>query len=184
MTPEQTQFLDAFPIWLKRLPEDVRALALRLNEGSVDPEVARKLAGALNYLFRSLDLIPDGIEELGFVDDAFVLRVTAAKLGSSAAPAEQDVVRRLGEEAELIRAFLEDDYARLERFVSGFDTLAVRGRSVEAIVADASVREEFLGELESWAKSFEPPSFARDVRNLTKLKAFLHTKLAKHGAPN
>ena len=41
-------------------------------------EAARSLVSGLNYIFKSLDLIPDGIDDLGFLDDAFVLRVACA----------------------------------------------------------------------------------------------------------
>jgi hypothetical protein len=34
--------------------------------------------GLAQRIFKSLDLIPDGIEDLGFIDDAFVFRVAAA----------------------------------------------------------------------------------------------------------
>ncbi len=180
MTPQQTQFLDAFPIWLKRLPEDVRGLAAVLIEVGSDSPAASTLAGALNYLFRSLDLIPDGIEDLGFVDDAFVLRVAVAGLPQEL-KGKSDVLTRLSEESQLIREFLGEDYSRLEAYVLGVNTVTVRGRSVDAILAEAAVREEFLAELKSWADSFEPPSFARDVRNLTKLSSFLRTRLSKFG---
>jgi dTDP-4-dehydrorhamnose reductase len=41
-------------------------------------EVKRYVTSGLNYIFKSLDLIPDGIDDLGFCDDAFVIRVAAA----------------------------------------------------------------------------------------------------------
>ncbi|MDX2054292.1 MAG: YkvA family protein [Polyangiaceae bacterium] len=180
MTIDQTPFLDAFPTWLKSLPEDVRGLADMLGREGLDQGSAQQLAGALNYLFRSLDLIPDGIEDLGFVDDAFVLRVAAADLVGDMLGSEE-LVEKLAAEAQVIREFLQDDYAKLEAFVAGLGSMAVRGRSVEAIVAESGVRDEFCAELKSWADTFSPPSFTRDPRTLTKLRAFLHAKLAKQG---
>ncbi len=35
----------------------------------------RYATAGLNYIFKSLDLIPDGIDDIGFCDDAFVIRV-------------------------------------------------------------------------------------------------------------
>lgn len=179
MTPDSTQFLDAFPSWLKRLPEDVRALATALSEAPPNSATARSLACALNYLFRSLDLIPDGIEDLGFVDDAFVLRVAVAELGEGEGGSSHPAIAGLRDEAQVIRTFLAADYARLQAYVAGLESVTVRGRSVDAIVSEPDVRREFVAELRSWAESFEPPSFGRDVHNLTKLKAFLHVKLPK-----
>src|SRR5262245_926601 len=79
MTESQNQCLDTFPEWLRTLASDA-ADASRLLSSSVASESARRcIAGGLNYLFKSLDLIPDGIEDLGFLDDAFVLRTAAAQ---------------------------------------------------------------------------------------------------------
>jgi uncharacterized membrane protein YkvA (DUF1232 family) len=69
-------YLDQFGTWLADLGKDVGALAelLRVN---AEHESAKSIAGGLNYVFKSLDLIPDGIDDLGYLDDAFVLRVAA-----------------------------------------------------------------------------------------------------------
>src|SRR5688572_3596208 len=86
MTPLATRSLEAFPNWLKSLGQDAQKLAA-IVENRALPEGARRSAAlALNYLFKSLDLIPDGLEDLGFVDDAFVFRVAAA----SASAADRD----------------------------------------------------------------------------------------------
>src|SRR5690349_19526593 len=78
MTTLDSRCLEAFPGWLKSLAEDAQKLASVLEQGGASPAARRGAASALTYLFKSLDLIPDGLEDLGFVDDAFVLRVGAA----------------------------------------------------------------------------------------------------------
>jgi uncharacterized membrane protein YkvA (DUF1232 family) len=77
MTDLQTRCLDAFPQWLSSLADDARVLLSRVQDETEPASVRKELAAALNYVFKSLDLIPDGIEDLGSVDDAFVLRVAA-----------------------------------------------------------------------------------------------------------
>ncbi|MBX3216902.1 MAG: hypothetical protein KF850_33020, partial [Labilithrix sp.] len=76
-TAALARFLDVFPDWLRTLGEDARALGDVVTARS-DDEVARFVASGLNYIFKSLDLIPDGIDDLGFCDDAFVIRVASA----------------------------------------------------------------------------------------------------------
>jgi uncharacterized membrane protein YkvA (DUF1232 family) len=175
MTTLESRCLEAFPGWLRSLADDAQKLAAVLEAGG-GGAAARGAAGALNYLFKSLDLIPDGLEDLGFIDDAFVLRVAAAQV----AEGERDaggVLAKLAAEAELIREFLADDYTRLERYVQKLAEGSARGRSVAQIIEDAAVRGEFVREVKQWATGYAPPSFARDTRSLVKLKSFLATRL-------
>ena len=168
--------LDAFPEWLRSLAEDALALGSVVADESQPEGRRRKVAGALNYLFKSLDLIPDGIEDLGLLDDAFVFRVAAAQAAGGGDRAS-DVLARLAGDTALLREFLAADYARLEKFVAGLESGAARGRTVDQILTDASVRSAFASDLKGWTGSYVVPSFGRDAKNLVKLRSFLATKL-------
>jgi uncharacterized membrane protein YkvA (DUF1232 family) len=185
MSELNTKCLDAFPEWLKALPEDALELSKLLANAELADASRRHVAGALNYLFKSLDLIPDGIEDLGFLDDAFVLRV-ASRLAlddlspRSVAPGQEtgpEVLLRLAGEAKLVEELLGKDFTRLAKYTDGLVTGAARGRTPEELLADADVRQSFLSELEGWAQSYQPPSFSRDEKNLVKLTSFLSAKL-------
>lgn len=172
--------LEAFPSWLRTLPADVRVLASVVEDPAAGDAVRETVAAALNYLFKSVDLIADGIEDLGYVDDAFVLRVAASTIelqGVSDAALRAEI-ERLALDAALVREFMEGDYARLQAYVSGLASLVVRGRSAAAIAGDPDVRQQFFGELQAWAGQYVTPSFEHDEKNLVKLRAFLGTKLA------
>src|SRR5215470_7464213 len=78
MTELEARCLEAFPNWLRILGDDARALSKWVASDGTPDAARRSLIAALNYLFKSLDLIPDGIEDLGFVDDAFVFRVASS----------------------------------------------------------------------------------------------------------
>jgi uncharacterized membrane protein YkvA (DUF1232 family) len=176
MTTLDSRYLEAFPGWLKSLAEDAQKLAGLLEHADTSPAAQRGAASALNYLFKSLDLIPDGLEDLGFIDDAFVLRVAAALVSQG----ERDgagVLERLAADAALISEFLGDDYARLERYVQKLESGSARGRSVAQILEDNAVRADFVREVLQWSASYSSPSFARDTRSLVKLKSFLATRL-------
>jgi len=171
------RYLDIFPDWLHALGTDAAELG-NVVATSQNDEVLRYAAAGLNYIFKSLDLIPDGIDDLGFCDDAFVIRVAAA-LACEADPAARDgVLGRLAADAEHIASFLEEDYARLVTYVRGLRKGAARGRTVEDIASDLGVRDVFLAEVTAWANEYKVPSFTRDVKTLIKLKAFLNAKLA------
>ena len=178
MSNVDSRCLDAFPDWLRSLGEDALSLGAVVADGAQPEARRRTVAGALNYLFKSLDLIPDGIEDLGFLDDAFVFRVAAARAlhGGDGADAG-DVLTRLSGDAALLREFLGADYARLEKFVAGLDAGAARGRTVEDIVTDAAVRSAFVSDVKGWSGGYVVPSFGRDAKNLVKLRSFLGAKL-------
>ncbi|MCC6526202.1 MAG: DUF1232 domain-containing protein [Polyangiaceae bacterium] len=181
MTDIDKRCLDTFPEWLRSLGSDAGDLAEALGNDALPDDVRRAAAGGLNYLFKSLDLIPDGIEDLGYLDDAFVMRVAAA-LALAAAPgvAEQaPKLARLAGEAALIRELLGADYPRLETYVARLKTGAARGRSVDDILGEESLRRDFMTEVAGWSKSYECPTFARDEKNLVKLKSFLSAKLPR-----
>ncbi len=171
------RYLDVFPSWLRTLGEDAGALG-NVVSGDGNDEVKRCVTSGLNYIFKSLDLIPDGIDDLGFCDDAFVIRV-AARLACEAEPSAKDgVVGRLADDADAVKDFLGDDYPRLVAYVKNLKKGAARGRTVDDIMTDASARTAFVHEVAAWSKEYQVPSFTRDVKTLIKLKAFLSAKLA------
>ncbi len=179
MNDLDSQCLDRFPEWLQTLGEDAARLAAVVDDATAPEAVRRYAVGSLNYLFKSLDLISDGIEDLGFIDDAFVLRV-AASLSLEASPeagAHTATLAPLAEDAKLIRALLDGIYPRLEAYVERLQTGTARGRSVNDILSDEAIRRDFLNEVAGWAVSYEPPIFARDEKNLVKLKSFLTAQL-------
>lgn len=173
MSELDARCLEAFGNWLRQLPADTESVAQLVRDESVAEEIRRPLASALNYLFKSIDLIDDGIESLGFLDDAFVLRWAARQ----AEGVSSEEIARLSGEAGLVVEFLGDLSLRFERYMQGLSKSVVRGRSVESIVQDPAVREELLTDLAAWASRYEKPNFAADPKNLIKLRAFLAAKL-------
>jgi len=176
MSELDSRCLDTFPEWLRGLADDATAFSSVVSDAGLAEAVRRPLGGALNYLFKSLDLIPDGIEDLGYLDDAFVFRVAAAAAGAEGA-SRSDAVARLAKEAALVGEFLGNDYPRLEKYVTALGTGSARGRTVDAVLMDAAVRAALASDVKGWAASYVAPSFGRDTKNLVKLRSFLTTKL-------
>ncbi len=177
------KYLDIFPAWLRSLGDDAEALGEIIADKGA-PEAARQIvAGGLNYLFKSLDLIPDGIDDIGYLDDAFVLRIAAelaiqedcGELGAD----KLKTLNRLATDADVVREFLRQDFTRLVDYVKGLRKGAARGRSVADIVGDPATQSTFLSDVRGFGKSYQPPSFSREEKNLVKLKAFFDAKLPK-----
>ena len=178
MTPVETRCLEAFPVWLKSLGADAQALAAVVENAEAPPSARQRAASALNYLFKSLDLIPDGLEDIGFVDDAFVFRVAASNVSTEDAAADASgALSRLATDAALVAEFLGDVYPRLAAYVGDLGNAKVRGRNVDEVLADSAVLADFVRDVRQWANGYQPPAFHRDDKNLVKLRSFLNAKL-------
>src|SRR5512139_2882026 len=129
MSEDQTRFLETFPAWLRGLGDDAERLASLLEEDGLAQVARESVAGGVNYLFKSLDLIPDGIDDIGYLDDAFVLRVAADLASQQDLPTSSDKVRVLGKlanDCDVLREFLGRDYDRLEAYVKSLRKGAAR----------------------------------------------------------
>ena len=114
MSNFEVRCLDEFPRWLDELAADSTALAELLSDETLSEAGRTRIAAGLNYLFKSLELIPDGVEDLGLLDNAFVLRVSAALAEDGNTPVP-DLVKRLARDAELVDEFLGEAAPRLRR---------------------------------------------------------------------
>ena len=176
--------LDTFSAWLRSLGDDIEALLAVAEIEAVGADVRKHLVAGINYIFKSLDLIPDGIDDIGYLDDAFVLRVVSSLVQESdlsAAGADKvAAIASLAEQTALIREFLEDPtYVRLVNYTKNLGNSMARGRTVDSILSDPEVWNAFVTEVRAFAKNYECPSFSREERNLIKLRAFFDAKLPK-----
>jgi uncharacterized membrane protein YkvA (DUF1232 family) len=180
MDDTSREALNALPDWLRSLAEDLTAVAGLLKDSQLSEELRLWAAGAVGYVFKSVDLIPDGIDDLGYLDDAFILRVAASRALEDLPADEAAAVAplaKLAEGASLIKRLLGSDYARLDDFVSGLRIAVVRGKSPSDIVEDRALAIQVCEEVASFARSYLAPPFAQDERTLIKLKSFLSAKL-------
>ncbi|MCP4606969.1 MAG: DUF1232 domain-containing protein [Proteobacteria bacterium] len=184
MSEINDECLEVFPAWLGSLSDDVQTILAVLKSDRLDPESRRFLTGGINYLFKSLDLIPDGIDDIGYLDDAFVLRFSAkAALEGEVGSLDEESLkglRRLASETDLVEKFLEKDVCdRLEAYTRGLTKGAARGRTVDEIIESPAVFKEFTAEIDGFVEQYNAPGFSKDEKNLIKLKAFLGAKLPK-----
>jgi uncharacterized membrane protein YkvA (DUF1232 family) len=172
--------LEIFPEWLRTLGLDLGTLCEALGDESAPVAARSALAAAVNYVFKSVDLIPDGIDDIGYLDDAFVIRVAAQQcLAEGLARDAHDAVGALADEAALARDFLGTEHARLDRYVVGLRKGSARNRTVDAIVTQSAVRAELASDVAGFARDFKVPSFAREERTLIKLRAFFDARLPR-----
>ncbi len=177
MTDDDRRYLEAFPAWLTSLADDATALAVVLEAVGTPESARRKAACGLNYLFKSLDLVPDGIDDIGYLDDAFVLRVAARDALAAGGEDLDGRLEKLAGEVALVQEFLGPDYERLHAYVDDLATGSTRGRSVEDIVHKADVRADLVRDVHGFARGYTAPSFTREEKTLVKLRSFLQARL-------
>jgi uncharacterized membrane protein YkvA (DUF1232 family) len=179
-TDIDTMCLETFPTWLRTLAGDAEAMAAAAASGDAPEAARRALLGGLNYLFKSIDLIPDGIDDLGYLDDAFVLRVATAQALEAGLSAETNPkLVALGAQAGAVKDFLGGDYPRLEHYVTNLRKGMARGRSVDDVLASAATLAEFEADVRGFVRGYAAPGFVREERNLLRLRAFLDAKLPR-----
>ncbi len=176
--------LEVFPTWLESLGNDVQTILEVLNVKDLEDETRRYLTGGINYLFKSLDLIPDGVDDLGYLDDAFILRLcTRAALEGETGSIDEELVEKLNvlvSDIDLLKELLEDNLIeRLDKYARKLKTGAARGRMVDEIVEQPSVFQEFAAETKNFIAEYSTPGFSKDEKNLIRLKAFFDAKLPK-----
>jgi len=175
--------LEIFPGWLEQLGNDVKVIKDALDS-DLERDVKKTLAGGINYLFKSLDLIPDGIDDIGYLDDAFVIRLTA-RLACDAgidnlSDEQKSSLGKIADEISLVKELLGDDlYLRFENYTKLLADGSARGRSVDEILDEQDVAVEFTQEVNGFVSGYTAPSFSKDEKNIIKLVSFMDAKLPK-----
>jgi hypothetical protein len=174
------KFAAAFSTWLRALGEDVLSLAQLL--GTPEAPVPSRLAAAqaLHGWLRLVEIVPEGIEALGYLEGAFAFRVIAERaLADSPEPAEGAVdgrVRRLAADAALVAEFLGDDLPRLrERWLAPEATTRA-GRPASALLEDDALRHDVQRELREWVEQYHAPELGDGPEELVKIEAFFRTR--------
>jgi uncharacterized membrane protein YkvA (DUF1232 family) len=181
ISPQDAECLGDFSRWLEGLGSDARALAQLVKDAGQPEPVRVFAAGALNYLLKSADLIPAGIEDLGFIDDAFAWR-TSARLarepGGAVQADDTGLLARFAQESERVVGFLGDLAPRFERRVEAQAATEVRGRSVAALLENAGLADQLSSEVEAWANGYVAPRFNQTPYELVKLRSFFAARLS------
>jgi hypothetical protein len=192
LNPErEAHWRASFAAWLGQLGNDTEAHCRLLEQADV-PDGARKLAAeSLNHLLHSVDLIPEGVEALGYLEHVFAFRALAERALRDdprlAAADPSGTLARLNDEAGELALFLGDeDHARLRSWAVRNARMA-RGRQLQELLRDAAsdapdaenARAAALEEARAWAHAYRTPSFGTGEQDLTKLRAFLKTRLAR-----
>jgi len=176
--------LDTLESWLKSLPDDIKVFSDILSDERASASDRKTAAGIINYLFKSVDLIPDGIDDIGYMDDVLTLRIGAGLIEprelerANADLAER--IRAFKEDIPVIREILgEDIFERFLKYTGFLPENSSRGRSAAEIVSRPDKLSDTRMEVHTFCKEFKTPDFEKNERTLTKLRSFLDTRLPR-----
>ena len=180
---QQSDFIRTMEQWTSSLANDTSPLIAAMTAAETPREARRLLVGALSFFIRKVDIVPDYVEGIGLVDDAFVLRVASA-LAEQSGLGELDVevaaaIEALAESTAPIKEFLWDLYPQFEDFVRALPDQTVRGRTADNVLDDPAAREDFLREVNDELRLLEVKPFLDSDRVLTDLKAFIRDAVKK-----
>lgn len=184
------KFSAAFSGWLRVLGEDVLSLANLLGTPEAPVPFRLAAAQALHGWLRLVELVPEGIEALGYLEGAFAFRVLAERAVAEraggdhpeAVPPDTDAdgrVPRLAADAALVAEFLGEDMARFrERWVSPEATTRA-GRPASALLEDDALRHAVQHEAREWVERYDAPELGEGPEELVKIAAFFRTRLRR-----
>jgi hypothetical protein len=180
------KFSAAFSGWLRVLGEDVLSLANLLGTPEAPVPFRLAAAQALHGWLRLVELVPEGIEALGYLEGAFAFRVIAERAVAERAAAghlemaggEADGrVPRLAADAALVAEFLGDDLPRFrERWLSPEATTRA-GRPASALLEDDALRHDVQREAREWVELYHAPELGEGPEELVKIESFFRTRL-------
>lgn len=183
MTPTEARFLRSFQSWLDAMGSEVDALAKSLEVADAPEALRRASATSLAYVLRSFELIPEGLEALGYLDDLFVFRACAQRAlledPEAASFDTSGTFARLAAEAELVAELLGEDYEQLQAAAFAPGPAHAQGRRADELLSEPELCATALAEARAWIESYRAPELATGAEELVKIAAFFRTKLRR-----
>lgn len=175
------KFLPAFSGWLRWMGEDVLSLANLLDAPEAPAPFRRAAAETLQGLLRLVELVPEGVEALGYLEGAFAFRVLAERaIVESPEPLSAGTdgrVPRLAADAALVVEFLGDDAPRFRELWFAPRATTRAGRAAHELLDDEALRHEVQREARAWVEQFHAPELSAGPDELVKIEAFFRTRL-------
>lgn len=173
----ETELLQAMDQWVKNLAEDAIEMRKAIDSDDISRDAKKYIIGGLAYLLRKVDIIPDYMGGIGVLDDASVMRVAVKMALDSGAPSATDALKKMGEEAELVKVALEEFYDKFENYVKGLPIEKIRNRNADTILDEPGSLDQFDRELEDETRGYKPKPLAQNTRTLRELKSFIKSKV-------
>lgn len=144
-------FFETLVTWIKSLPTDLKILIEMVGDDNLDMSARTLAAGVLVYIMAPIDLIPDSVPVLGYVDDVVVLHIAVAAILQLDQERTEfyrekyvEAIGAIDEQMELVMRALGALYSWLLAFVENLRQRRYKGKSSEETVRSEKAREDIL----------------------------------------
>jgi uncharacterized membrane protein YkvA (DUF1232 family) len=137
--------------WIVSLPIDIKILIEMIGDNQLDMKARSLAVGTIAYLIAAIDMIPDTIPALGYVDDVLVLHIALAiilQIDPERAEHYREkypsTIGAIDEQVQLLTDTLGALYSWLKAFVENLSRRGYKGQSAEEAAQSEETREEIF----------------------------------------
>jgi uncharacterized membrane protein YkvA (DUF1232 family) len=142
-------FFEILVSWLVSLPTDLKILVEMVGDDELDMRARSLAVGTIVYILAPIDLIPEKVPVLGYVDDAIILHIAVAiavqidpDRGRYYREKYPQTFGELDQQIELLRETLGSLYSWLTALVENLTKRRFRGQSAEDVVSSEQLQED------------------------------------------
>lgn len=144
-------FFEMLVRWLVSLPTDIKILIEMIGDDELDMKARSLAVGTIVYVLAPIDLIPEKIPVLGYVDDVVVLHIAVALVvqidpnrGRYYREKYPQTFETLDQQIELLRATLGALYSWLTALVENLVKRRFRDQAAEDVIGSENLQEDMF----------------------------------------
>lgn len=144
--------------WLTSLPTDIKILIEMAGDNDLDLGARSLAVGTIVYVLSPIDLIPEKVPVLGYIDDVIILHMSVAAIvgidperGAHYREKYPQVFESLDQHIGLLQDTLGALYSWIMALVERLKERRYQGRSPEDVAASENLQEELFDEAMEYA---------------------------------
>ncbi|TEU21771.1 MAG: DUF1232 domain-containing protein [Anaerolineales bacterium] len=144
-------FFEMLVCWLVSLPTDIKILIEMIGDDELDMKARSLAVGTIVYVLAPIDLIPDKIPVLGYVDDVVILHIAVVLVvqidpnrGRYYREKYPQTFETLDQQIELLRGTLGALYSWLTALVENLVKRRFRGQAAEDVIGSEKLQEDMF----------------------------------------
>jgi uncharacterized membrane protein YkvA (DUF1232 family) len=158
-------FFDLLTKWLRSLPTDVKIVVKMIGDDELDMKARTLAVGTVLYILSPIDLIPDIIPVLGYIDDAIIMRIVLVVI--TEIDPERAIYYRvkypemfepLERQIQILKETLGALYSWLRAIIDRLPKRHFHGKPAEEVVNSKDAQEEMFDEVMEYVANIDTDS--------------------------